>query len=143
MSKKSPRIAALLAECQHHDPRHSPYYSGYFACFNRQLYYEAHDVLEELWLGCKRDADGNFYKGLIQFAGAYVHLQKGRLRPASNLFNLALGNFAAYPPFHRDLDLAALSLFCREQVAALAASGYTRNPWSPEAAPTLALKVAA
>ena len=26
------------------------HYLGYFDCFNRQLFYEAHDVLEDLWL---------------------------------------------------------------------------------------------
>ena len=139
MSKKSPKIAALLAECEV-DPRHSPYYVGYFVCFNRQLYYEAHDVLEELWLGCKHESDGNFYKGLIQLAGAFVHLQKERLRPASNLFRLALANFAPYPSLHRDLDLAALALFCHEHIEALAATGYTVNPWSPEKAPRLTLR---
>ena len=30
-----------------------------------------------------------FYKGLIQLAGAFVHLQKDRLRPAASLFRLA------------------------------------------------------
>src|SRR5438067_657768 len=27
-----------------------PHYQGFFQCFNEQRYYEAHDVLEHLWL---------------------------------------------------------------------------------------------
>ena len=141
MSKKSPKIAALLAEAGHvRHERHSPYYTGYFHCFNQELYYEAHDVLEELWLGCKREADGDFYKGLIQFAGAYVHLQKQRLRPASNLFNLALANLSRYPVRHHDLDLEKVCARCREEIAGLAASGYAVNPLEAGRVPRLQLE---
>jgi len=141
LSKKSPKIAALLAEPEHRrHERHSPYYTGYFHCFTRELYYEAHDVLEELWLGCKREADGDFYKGLIQFAGAYVHLQKQRLRPASNLFNLALANLSRYPTRHHDLDVAKVCQRCREETEFLAASGYSANPLEEGKGPKLQLE---
>src|SRR6185369_1922171 len=84
------------------------HYLGYFDCFNRQLFYEAHDVLEDLWLPDRHGANGNFYKGLIQLAGAFVHLQKNRLRPAAALFNLAQANLEKYPRRHEHLDLAAV-----------------------------------
>src|SRR5450755_2550709 len=80
-------------------------YLGYFDCFNRQLFYEAHDVLEDLWLPDRHGANGKFYKGLIQLAGAFVHLQKNRLRPAAALFKLALANLGKYPNEHNLLDL--------------------------------------
>ena len=48
MSKKSAMIAALIASCQGREL--DAHYLGYFECFNRGLFYEAHDVLEELWL---------------------------------------------------------------------------------------------
>jgi predicted metal-dependent hydrolase len=35
------------------------HYLSFFACFNRQLFYEAHDVLEDLWLKDRHGADGN------------------------------------------------------------------------------------
>lgn len=50
-------------------------YRAYFDCFNQGLYYEAHDVLEHLWLVCQ-DANRSFFQGLIQIAGAFVHFQK-------------------------------------------------------------------
>ena len=58
MSKKSPKIAALLEGC--HGYPVDPHYAGYFACFNRQLFYEAHDVLEELWLRTATGLTGRF-----------------------------------------------------------------------------------
>src|SRR5690242_21786924 len=83
-----------------------PFYRAYFRCWNEQLYYEAHDVLEQLWLNTD-SADDNFFKGLIQAAGAFVHLQKNfehpshakhrrRLRPAVRLFELAEKNLSSF-----------------------------------------------
>src|SRR6266571_1147204 len=84
------------------------HYLGYVDCFHRQLFYEAHDVLEELWLADRRGPDGDFYKGLIQLAGAFVHLQKARLGPAVALLNLSQGYLKKYPVVHHQLDLAAV-----------------------------------
>src|SRR3984957_371910 len=81
------------------------HYLGFFDCFNRQLFYEAHDVLEDLWLADRHGANGNFFKGLIQLAGAFVHLQKNRLRPAAALFKLAKTNLEKYPREHEHLNL--------------------------------------
>src|SRR2546428_12421059 len=84
MSRKSGRIAALIESGQGRDL--DAHYLGYFDCFNRGLFYESHEVLEELWLADRRGRNGSFYKGLIPFAGAFVPLQKHtksrpRLRP--------------------------------------------------------------
>jgi len=32
------------------DKDYDPRYLGYFECFNRQCFFEAHEVLEALWL---------------------------------------------------------------------------------------------
>lgn len=124
-----------------------PCYQGYFTCFNEGRYYEAHDVLEHLWL---RDgptgANHAFYKGLIQLAGAFVHLRKQfehpshakhgrRLRPAARLFALARANLDPYEPRHLGLDVGAVRSLCAAQVAALLETDYTRNPWSPDHRP--------
>ena len=84
------------------------HYLGYFECFNRQMFYEAHDVLEELWLPDRRGVNGDFYKGLIQLAGAFVHLQKNRLKPSAALFRLAAANLRKYPARHESLDLPGI-----------------------------------
>ena len=107
MSRKSPRIAERVAGFSGHV--WDAHYLGFFDCFNRQEFYEAHDVLEELWLaGGKSAPNYAFHKGLIQLAGAFVHLQKDRLQPAVALFNLADTNLQRYPAIHDGLDLAAV-----------------------------------
>lgn len=103
MSKKSAKISALIE--RHREKELSPYYLGYFELFNAQLFYEAHDVLEELWLPLRREPAGDFYKGLIQLAGAFVHLQKNRLGPSVALFKLARTNLKKYPATHEQLDV--------------------------------------
>ncbi len=137
MSKKSALIAALIANCQGQelDAR----YLGYFECFNRGLFYEAHDVLEELWLPNRNGANGPFYKGLIQFAGAFVHLQKSRVQPAAALLKLARANLQTYPAIHERLainDALALIEHWRER---LETNCSNCNPLSAETAPRLAL----
>ncbi|MGE5208343.1 MAG: DUF309 domain-containing protein [Alphaproteobacteria bacterium] len=124
-----------------------PYYRAFFRCWNEQRYYEAHDVLEQLWLKTKaRDAD--FFKGLIQAAGAFVHLQKRfehplhpkhsrRLPPAERLFRLSERNLASFSPWHHGLDVAALCRLLSRYADKIVASDYQTNPWSPETAPKL------
>src|SRR5687767_15813633 len=106
VSKKSDKIAALIEA--HRGLPFSPHYLGYFECFNQGLFYEAHDVLEELWLGQRHQPNDLFYKGLIQFAGAFVHLQKNRLGPAAALFRLARNNISKYPATHEHLDVGGV-----------------------------------
>ena len=91
------------------------HYAGYFQCFNRGLFYEAHDVLEHLWLAQRGGPNDFFYKGLIQLAGAFVHLRKNRTGPAAALFKLARTNLRRYPAVHERLDVReVLSLIeCR------------------------------
>jgi predicted metal-dependent hydrolase len=84
------------------------HYLGFFDCFNRQLYFEAHEVLEALWLKRRDSADGAFYKALIQLAGAFVHLQKGRPEPAGRLLDLAEKHLKPYPELYEHLDIRAV-----------------------------------
>mgnify|MGYP003349143375 CR=1 FL=1 len=121
------------------------HYLGFFECFNRALFYEAHDVLEELWLGQRNGPNYAFYKGLIQLAGAFVHLQKHsvrypRLRPAAALFTLAEENFRPYPATHERLDLAHVRTLITDWRGRLQAASFTRNPLTPDNAPKLALE---
>ena len=137
MSKKSPMIAALIANCQGREL--DAHYLGYFECFNRGLYYEAHDVLEELWLPNRNAANGLFFKGLIQLAGAFVHLQKGRLQPAAALLRLANGNLQRYPAIHERLAVDELLALIGQWLERLDPDSSTCNPLTSETAPRLAL----
>lgn len=106
---KSPRIEQLIADCQGFQlPAH---YLGYFKCFDAELYYEAHDVLEELWLN-SQGGDYFFYKGLIQVAGAFVHLQKNRIKPAAALFRSSRRYLLPFCPNYLALEVKALLEMC-------------------------------
>lgn len=98
-------------------------YRAYFFCFNHAQYYEAHDVLEHLWLLC-HDSNRSFYQALIQFAGAFVHFQKQalfpehpthsrRLAPGRRLLALAASRLKEYPLKHERLDLGHLLELCQ------------------------------
>ena len=141
MSKKSPKIAALIAAFA---GRQLPAnYLGYFDCFNRGLYYEAHDVLEELWLAQgKAGTNYHFYKGLIQLAGAFVHLQKNRLKPAAALFNLAETNLRQYPSPHEHLDVAAVLSLIDSWRKKLEDGQFLVNPLTDSNPPVVRLEAA-
>jgi len=138
VSKKHERITELAAQFSGDgvDPR----YAGYFVLFNRQEFYEAHDVLEDLWLADKHGPNGNFYKGLIQLAGAFVHLQKNRLRPAAALFKLARTNLEKYPRRHEQLDLAAVLALIADWLQRLEQGEFTVNPFTAATVPQLELQ---
>jgi len=153
---KGERISRFVAELTAEvvDPSQTdiakhPFYRAFFQCWNEQRYYEAHDVLEQLWLSTNTNED-HFFKGLIQAAGAFVHLQKHfehpthakhsrRLQPAVRLFHLAEKNLSAFAPRHHELDVAALCQLLRAYPDQIVASDYKANPWSPENAPKLEL----
>jgi hypothetical protein len=106
VSKKSQHIAKSIEKFRGREL--DAHYLAYFECFDRQLFYEAHDVLEQLWLADRHGPDGDFYKGLIQLAGAFVHVQKDRPGPAQALLHLAFANLAKYPSNHRRLDVSGV-----------------------------------
>lgn len=140
VSKKSAKIAALIESCQGRDL--DAHYLGYFECFNSGQFYEAHDVLEELWLAHRRGPNDAFYKGLIQLAGAFVHLQKHtaarpRLRPAAALFRLARANLQSFAPIHERLDVAGTLGLIDEWLSRLDSGAPGVSPLNAAARPKL------
>lgn len=149
--KKSERIESEVGGPYEGHLEDHPCYTGWFAHFNATRYYEAHDVLEHLWL---QTAGPNhaFFKGLIQLAGAFVHLKKQyehpshpkhgkRLRPASRLFQLAQTNLTPSAPRHLRLDVDAILAKCQKWTAALETGSFEKNPWSPNTAPAVHLEL--
>jgi Domain of unknown function (DUF309) len=152
--KKNDRLTAYVEQLDT-DPELGldPCYQGYFTCFNAGEYYEAHDVLEHLWLK-RRDENYEFYKGLIQIAGAFVHLKLQslhphhpkhgrRLQPAVRLFLRGVEHVAPYGPRHLRLDVAALCRLCSAIAEEIASSDFSRNPWDAAHLPRLELSAEA
>ena len=106
MNRKADRIADLAKPFggRSLDAR----YLCFFECFNQQRFFEAHEVLEELWLPVRHGPNGAFYKGLIQLAGAFVHLQHNRPGPALALLKLAQTNLRQFPAVHEGFAVAAV-----------------------------------
>jgi hypothetical protein len=97
-------------------------YLAFFDCFNRGAYFEAHEVLEALWLTERGRPNARFFQGLIQLAGAFVHFEKGRREPAVALLKLGRKHLAGYPATHLGLNLNRLRDRIGEWLA-LAAGG--------------------
>ena len=145
---KHERIAEYIrlrsAECPH-----PACYVLFFSIFNAGDYFEAHDVLEHLWLE-RKDANAIFYKGLIQIAGGFVHLRKhflrpahpkdgNRLAPASRLLVLGISNIRMFGPQHMGLDVKNLCARCKKLAREIEESGFQINPWSPQTRPLIKL----
>jgi predicted metal-dependent hydrolase len=124
---------------QDYDPR----YMEYFERFNRQRFFEAHEVLEALWLPQRQGPNGPFYKGLIQLAGAFVHWQKNRPGPAAALLGLARANLRKYPAIHDGLNVAGALAIVEEWLRRLKAAGAAGQPLVLTSPPQLRLESSA
>ena len=143
---KHEQIAARMAAMESAGGFH-PCYLEYFRLFNAQEYYQAHDVLEHIWLG----SDGEryvFYKALIQFAGGFVHLQHHhrepghrihgkRLRPAARLFRHSAELLGGIPRSYEGLVIEEIVVMSVSSAEALEISDFAHNPWHPDRAPQL------
>lgn len=149
MSGKSSRISVLWEGV---NPRGWDIrYSAYFHHFNRGDYYEAHDVLESLWLEQGRQApSAAFYQGLIQLAGGFVHMRKHhehpthrvhgkRLNPAARLLKLAEKNIGPYGEEWEGLGIGPILELVRETIQKLEVESFSKNPWGPAKRPTIQL----
>ncbi len=121
-------------------PALDPQYLDYFHCFNQQCFFEAHEVLESLWLPQRDGPNGPFYKGLIQLAGAFVHLQKNRFAPAHALLRLAHANLAKYPAIHLQCDVQQVLDLIELWLAKARAADQAGNPLQTGTAPKLCLQ---
>jgi predicted metal-dependent hydrolase len=130
--------------CSHfvQDQEYESAYLRFFECFNQQRFFEAHEALEALWLPQRQGPEGRFYKGLIQLAGAFVHLQKARVAPAKRLFELARENLRGYPASHEGLAVEAVLGLINEWLGKLESGTSETAVLTPTAAPQLRLQPA-
>jgi hypothetical protein len=71
--------------------------------FNRKEFFEAHEVLEDLWVESEGE-EKDFYKGLIQCAVAFVHLDRNNFKGATKLHRTACGYLTHYLPEYAEID---------------------------------------
>lgn len=48
--------------------------------FNREFFFEAHDVFEELWMEARNQNDRDFFHGLVNLATGFYHFRMGNFK---------------------------------------------------------------
>jgi hypothetical protein len=92
----------------------------FIARFDRRQYWLAHEELEELWLQDRQD----FFKGLIQLAAAFVHIERDNWRGALRLLRTGLEYMEGAPARLHGFDVEGVrrrARAARQRVAELAA----------------------
>ena len=85
-------------------PELPAHFLDFVARFNEGKYWESHEVLEGPW----RTHGSTFYKGLILYASAYVHVERGNARGITAQFQKAERQLAAYRPSYLGIDVDVL-----------------------------------
>ena len=75
--------------------------------FNEAYFFEAHEVLEEVW-HLERGEPRLFLQGLIQVCAGYHHFQNGNLVGAITLLQRGADKMRGYPPRYLGIDAARL-----------------------------------
>ena len=91
-----------MATPEEYDPR---YLAG-IDHFNREEYFEAHEVWEDLWNDCD-SSDRRFHQSLIQAAVALYHWTRGNAVGARRLFLSGRRYMEPYRPWYHGLDVEA------------------------------------
>jgi uncharacterized protein len=86
--------------------------------FNKEAFFEAHEVLEDLWHEY-RDPDRTFIQGLIQIAAAFYHLQSHNIKGAVSQFEKGGEKLAHYLPTYNQVSVAELLEDVRENLRQL------------------------
>lgn len=82
-------------------------YREFVRLFNEADYFEAHEVLEDLW-SIEVEPLRTYYKGLIQMAVAICHWERGNPSGARKLYRSAQAYLAPYPDTYEGLPLGEL-----------------------------------
>ena len=118
-------------------------YLDYFQLFNERDFFEAHEVLEDLWI-METSPARNYYKGLIMVAVAILHWQRGNTAGAYRLYRDGMIYLEPYPATYEGFDLGPFRDRLRDLFRPLAADPKGRPPAPPESdLPVLELRAVA
>jgi predicted metal-dependent hydrolase len=88
------------------------------ALFNDEMWWEAHEVWEEVWRMRKGRPDRDFLKGMIQGAAGMWHVSQGNYKGAVSVLSRAVSYLEPYRPRKDGVDVDALSQALREAITA-------------------------
>ena len=106
--------------------------------FNEQHFFEAHEVLEDVWHN-ERGEPRLFLQGLIQICAAFHHFQNGNARGAAELLHRGSDKMSRYPDGFMGLESGRLLKEvgdCRERIERMRDGA---EPLGPIAFPTIAI----
>jgi predicted metal-dependent hydrolase len=86
--------------------------------FNEGRFYEAHEVLEDVW----RDSIGErkqFLQGLVQLAVGFHHYTTDNVIGAKSVLERGISNLAGYPDQCEGINVRALQLHVQAWITAL------------------------
>jgi uncharacterized protein len=86
---------------------HSAEYLHGIRLFNKAAFFEAHEVLEDVWRASPQP-EKKFLQGLIQVAVGLHHYGNGNLIGAHSLLGRAAGNLSRYPANFGGIQLTQL-----------------------------------
>ncbi len=75
--------------------------------FNERDFFEAHEVLEDLWHEY-REEDRTFLQGLIQLSAGFYHLDCSNFRGARSQLTKGLQKLESYSPLHLGVNVEGL-----------------------------------
>jgi DUF309 family protein family protein len=86
-----------------------PEYDAFVACWNDARFFEAHEVLEGLWVRTRDE----YQRGLIQLAAALVHVQRDNLKGARTMCDRALPRLGLKSSFPAPVAAGPMIEFAR------------------------------
>jgi hypothetical protein len=105
------------------------------ALFNSGRFFDAHEVLEDVWRLVPRDSPSKVhFQGLVQVAVAFHHQTTGNLVGARSVLARALRNLRGADATFPQLDLARLRDQCQHWLAYLGSKGCASHPRDEETA---------
>jgi predicted metal-dependent hydrolase len=96
--------APAIQDDEPQTPEHPEQVLRFVARFDRGDYWLAHEELEDLWLEDRSD----LYKGLIQVAAAFVHVDRNNWNGAAKMFASATSLLNDYPARQQGFDLGGI-----------------------------------
>jgi predicted metal-dependent hydrolase len=90
--------------------------------FDQGLYWEAHEVWEEVWRRRSGQPDRDFLKGIIQAAAGMWHATQGNYPGAISVMGRAVTYLAPYAPRREGVEVTLLSAALEHAIAACRAA---------------------
>jgi hypothetical protein len=102
------------------EPQDDPRFLKGIEEFNRELFFECHETLEEIWLEDHGEVR-KFYQAIIQIAAGYFKLQQGVPAGALKLWRTGLEKLEPYGPIFLGVNVESLADAVRDHLARLEA----------------------